>query len=173
MPKKMKIPRPHFPKRTLDQMLIEFKMHWRNYVYQSLFATFAVLIILAILKFENAVVVASIAASVFIVFTMPNAISARRRAIIGGHCIGMIIGSIIAFMAPSIFIFSIILYSLAVGITMFLMVVFDMEHPPACGTALGVALTGFSWGVALAIITSTVVLALIKTGFKPYLKDLV
>ena len=56
---------------------------------------------------------------------------------------------------------------------MFLMVVFDMEHPPACGTALGVAMTGFSWGVALAIITSTVVLALIKTGFKPYLKDLV
>ena len=53
------------------------------------------------------------------------------------------------------------------------MVTTDTEHPPAAGTALGIALTGFSFDVALAMITSVVILAAIHYFFKPYLKDLV
>jgi len=48
-----------------------------------------------------------------------------------------------------------------------------MEHPPACGTALGVAITGFSWGVGIAVISSTIILAIIRSLLRPYLKDLV
>ena len=154
-------------------MLIEFMMHWKNYIYQSLAATVATMVILFALSMENAVVVASIAASIFIVFTMPNAISARKRAIIGGHWIGLFFGSIWTLIPQPYSFISIIVFSLAVGTTMFTMVLFDMEHPPAAGTALGVAITGFSWNVGIAIITSTIILVIIRTVFKPYLKDLV
>lgn len=161
------------PRRTLEQMLFEFRAYWRNYIYQSLAATLATLIILVILTMENAVVVASIAASIFIVFAMPNAVSARKRAILGGHWVGLVCGSIWAiFPQPFLFV-SILVYSLAVGTTMLVMVVFDVEHPPAAGTALGIAMTGFSWGVGTAIVSSTIVLILIRELFKPYLKDLV
>ncbi len=154
-------------------MIINFIMFWKNYIFQSLAATIATLIILIVLNLENAVVVASIAASIFIVFTMPNAISARKRAILGGHWIGLTLGSFWAIIPTPYHFMSIIVLSLAVGTTMFIMVVFDMEHPPAAGTALGVAITGFSWGVGIAVITSTIILVIIQRIFKPYLKDLV
>ena len=170
---KRKLVRPKFPKRTLNHMLIEFMMHWKNYIFQSLAATIATMIILLALSMENAVVVASIAASIFIVFAMPNAVSARKRAIVGGHWFGLALGSLWALIPQPYHFISIIVFSLAVGTTMFAMVVFDMEHPPACGTALGVAITGFSWSVGIAVITSTILLAIIRTVFRPYLKDLV
>ena len=170
---KRKIVRPKFPTRTLNHMIIEFMMNWKNYIYQSLAATIATLIILLALSMENAVVVASIAASIFIVFAMPHAISARKRAIVGGHWFGLALGSLWALIPQPYPFISIIVFSLAVGSTMLAMVIFDMEHPPACGTALGVAITGFSWNVGIAIITSTILLAIIRTVFRPYLKDLV
>ena len=154
-------------------MIIEFMMSWKNYIFQSLAATIATMIILLALSLENAVVVASIAASIFIVFAMPNAVSARKRAIIGGHWFGLALGSLWALIPQPYHFISIIVFSLAVGSTMLAMVIFDMEHPPACGTALGIAITGFSWNVGIAIITSTILLAIIRTVFRPYLKDLV
>ena len=154
-------------------MIIEFKIYWKNYVYQSLAATIATMIILLALSLEHAVVVASIAASVFIIFAMPNSVSARKRAIIGGHWIGLFFGSMWTIIPQPYYFISIIVFSLAVGTTILVMVIFDMEHPPAAGTALGVAITGFSWNVGIAIITSTILLAIISLVFKPYLKDLV
>lgn len=171
--KKRKGYRPKFPTRTLNHMLIEFMLNWKHYIFQSLAATIATMLILIVLSMENAVVVASIAASIFIVFTMPNAVSARKRAIIGGHWIGLFFGSVWTLVPQPYPFISILVFSLAVGSTMFAMVVFDMEHPPAAGTALGVAITGFSWNVGIAIITSTILLAIIRTVFRPYLKDLV
>ena len=168
-----KLNRPKFPKRTIEQMLNDLIKYWKNYIYQSLAATVATMLILLVLSLEHAVVVASIAASIFIVFTMPNAVSARKRAIIGGHWFGLALGSLWALVPQPYPFISLIVFSLAVGTTMFAMVVFDMEHPPAAGTALGVAITGFSWNVGIAIITSTILLAIIRTVFRPHLKDLV
>ena len=154
-------------------MMIEFIMFWKNYIFQSLAATIATMIILIVLSIENAVVIASIAASIFIVFTMPNAISARKRAILGGHWWGLVLGSIWALVPQPYQFVTILVYSLAVGTTMLAMVIFDMEHPPAAGTALGVAITGFSWNIGIAVVTSTVILVIIRQIFRPYLKDLV
>jgi CBS-domain-containing membrane protein len=154
-------------------MMIEFIMFWKNYVFQSLAATIATMLILLTLSMRDAVIVASIAASIFIVFTMPNSVSARKRAIIGGHLLGLIFGSFWALIPQPYPFVSIIVFSLAVGTTMLAMVIFDVEHPPAAGTALGVAITGFSWNVGIAIITSTILLVFIRTVFRPYLRDLV
>jgi hypothetical protein len=53
-----------------------------------------------------------------------------------------------------------------------LMVVLDAEHPPAAGTAMGFAITGFSINAALALGISVVILSLAHHLFKSYLRDL-
>ena len=55
----------------------EFPRLWKNYLYQSALATIIVFLVLLLLTVENAVVIASIGATAFIVFTMPRNITAK------------------------------------------------------------------------------------------------
>ena len=150
----------------------EFKRLWKNYFYQSFLATIVVFIVLLLLNMEHAVVIASIGATAFIVFTMPRNITAAPRRVIGGHLIGLFSGSLCALIPQSSVLSSIIVYSLAVGISIFLMVALDAKHPPAGGTALGVAITGFSPSIVIAFLTSSIVLSLAHRFSKRFLKDL-
>ncbi len=117
-------------------------------------------------------VIASIGATAFIIFTMPRNITAAPRRVIGGHIIGFICGSAFAFITHPTTLATILIYSLAVGTTIFFMVALDAEHPPAGGTALGVAITGFSVSVMVAVLTSSIVLSLAHRFCKKFLKDL-
>ena len=159
-------------KRSVIKMIKEFRLFWKNYVFQSLFATFATFIVLLFLSLQHAVIIASMGATVFIVFAMPKSITAKPRNIIGGHSIGLILGSLCALIPHHLFLHSIIVYSFAVGFSIFVMVITDSEHPPASGTALGVAISGFSLEVAITVITSVIVLSLIHHLFKRCLRDL-
>jgi CBS-domain-containing membrane protein len=161
-----------YMQRRVVRIRSEFKRLWKNYLYQSFFAVFTLAIILWVLNIENAVVIASIGATAFIVFTMPRNITARPRRVIGGHIIGLISGSMVAFIPHSNQFFSILVYALAVGISIFLMVALDVEHPPAAGTALGVAMTGFSLTVLIAVITSSILLSLAHKFLRRYLREL-
>lgn len=149
-----------------------FPILWKNYLYQSLLAAIVVFIVLLILTIENAVVIASLGATAFIIFTMPRNITARPRRVIGGHLVGLFSGSLCALIPHSSTLASISVFALAVGISICLMVALDFEHPPASGTALGVAITGFSPGVMIAIVTSSLVLSLAHHFSKKFLKDL-
>ncbi|HEY68519.1 MAG TPA: HPP family protein [Thermoflexia bacterium] len=153
-------------------MVPEDQPSWKNYLFQSLLATLTVLIVLLFLSIEQAVIISSIGATAFIVFAMPRSITARPRGVIGGHLVGLLSGSLCALIPQPSLIHSIIVYSLAVGLATFVMVVIDTEHPPAAGTALGVAIKGFSPKVALAVVTSAVILSLVHHLFRPRLKDL-
>lgn len=139
---------------------------------QSFIATLSVFIVLYFLSLQHAVIIASIGASAFIVFAMPNNITAQSRNLIGGQVIGLLCGFVFSLPGPSGPLMTLFLYSLAVGSAIFLMVVLDMEHPPAAGTALGVAMTGMPLEVFVVVILSIVLLSLIHKFFKPYLKDL-
>ena len=159
-------------RRRLYRIRRGFSRLWLHYLYQSLLATIVVFVILTLLRMEHAVVIASIGATAFIVFTMPRNVTAAPRRVIGGHIAGLICGSAFAFVPHTTTFTAIIVYSLAVGTTIFLMVALDVEHPPAGGTALGVAITGFSASVMLAVLTSSIVLSLAHRFCKRYLKDL-
>jgi CBS-domain-containing membrane protein len=159
-------------KRRWTRIRSEFPRLWKNYIYQSLFAAIIVFVILLLLTIENAVVIASLGATAFIVFTMPRNICAKPRRVIGGHIVGLFSGSLCALIPHSVTLTSIGVYALAVGISICLMVAIDVEHPPASGTALGVAITGFSPGVAIAVITSSLVFSLVHHFSKKFLKDL-
>ena len=148
------------------------KPNWRNYLWQSSCATAGLFILLIILSLGRAIIVASFGATAFIIFMKPHNPFAAPRNVIGGHLVGLGIGVIFALIPPSTPVMIKLLTALAVGCAMFVMVISDTEHPPAAGTTLSIVTQGFSWPVALAIVTSAVVLTLFHEVLKPYLKDL-
>ncbi len=158
--------------RRYGRIRAEFPRLWKHYLYQSLLATAVVFVILVALTLENAVVIASIGASAFIVFTMPKSPTAKPRRVIGGHIIGLIAGSACAAIPHGSVLAANGVYAVAVGIAIWAMVALDFEHPPAAGTALGVAITGFSFDVMAAVITSTVIMALAHHFCKKFLRNL-
>jgi len=137
-----------------------WKIRWKAYLLQCIAATIVVFIIFFAITPERPVIVASIGASTFIVFAMPNNHTSQPKRVIGGHIIGILCGSIFSFFPQMALLPSIVIYSIAVGLSIFLMVALNLEHPPASGTALGIALNGFSLQVAVAVILSTVVLSI-------------
>ena len=73
----------------------KFPKHWRRYLIQSSYAAATVFFITITLS-NSPVIIASIGATAFIVFAMPNNIAAEPKRIIGGHFLGFFIGSCFA-----------------------------------------------------------------------------
>lgn len=151
----------------------EFKVLWKNYLFQSMLAAIVILIVFWLLRAEQAVIIASIGSTAFIVFTMPSAVTSKSRRVIDGHVVGFISGMIGILILSYLAITPIVTYALAVGLSIFLMVVLDVEHPPASGTALGVAINGFSLKIMTTVFTSAIILSLAHHYVKKYIKDLV
>lgn len=160
--------------RRLLRIATRFKKLWKNYLYQSLLASIVIAVIFWILHMQEAVIIASIGASAFIVFTLPNTPTAKSRRVIGGHMIGLLCGSLASIIIPQTVTTPVIVieYALAVGFSIFLMVALDFEHPPAAGTALGVAISQFSPDVAITVLTSSILLSIARRVLKKYLRDL-
>jgi CBS-domain-containing membrane protein len=159
-------------KRSIEQSISEFSRHWKNYVLQSALAMLVLFVILLILHLQHIVITASIGATAFIVFTMPGNVTAQTRNVVGGHVLGSIFGALCALIPHTTWVAAAAVYALAVGLTIFAMVVLDMEHPPAGGTALGICMTGLSWGIAAALIISIGMLSLAHRCFRKHLRDL-
>jgi len=160
-------------KRTFDNITIGLKTFWRQYIFQSLLATVVVFGLFLVLRLERPLITASIGATVFIVFAMPKNVTARAKNVIGGHLIGFFVGFLLVLIPHDAFLFSIIIYSLAIGLSIFIMVACNMEHPPASATALGVAMNGFSLNMAIAFFTSVALLLIVRYYFKQNLQCLV
>jgi len=164
-------------KHSVSRMRSEFKQLWPNYLFQSILCALCVLSVLWVLGEGQFVIIAAIGASSFIVFAMPKAVTAQPKSIIGGYLLGLAIGALSWLIPATTFNSQIIVYSSVVGLTMFAMVATDTEHPPACGTALGVAIR--SWAdtqtlsVMLTIVVSAAILAVAHVVLARFLKDLV
>jgi len=133
----------------------------------------AVFLVILLLQLEQVVIIASIGASAFIEFAMPQSITAKERNLIGGHIIGLLVGSLFGLVPQPSALLCAVLYALCVGGTIFLMVATDTEHPPAAGTALGVAMIGLSPTLVVSVVTSIIVLALVHHLLRFRLLDLV
>ena len=60
----------------------ELKLHWKEYTLQSLLCVLVLFLALMVLRFEkNAVIVPSIGATAFIVFSMPDSVTAKPRSL--------------------------------------------------------------------------------------------
>jgi CBS-domain-containing membrane protein len=153
-----------------NTIIDKFKKLWFYYILQSFLAALVLCIIVLILGKDKMVVISAIGATSFIAFAMPKSVSAQTRNILGGHLVGLASGAIFFYLIP---LHHFIEYPCAVGLAIFLMVVLDVEHPPAAGTALAVVINEVSLDVFVALMTSTLVLSQCRYYLRHYLKDLV
>ncbi len=147
----------------------KFKKLWKYYLWQSGLAAVALGIIVLVLGKDKMVVISAMGATSFIVFAMPTAVSAQTRNVIGGHLVGLALGTIFYFVALPYFLG----YPLVVGIAIFIMVALDVEHPPAAGTALAVVMNEVSPEVFVTIMASAVILSQCRYYLRHRLKDLI
>ena len=150
----------------------EFASHWKSYIFQSLLATLAIFVALLVFTLQHPVIIASIGATAFIVFARPDSVTAKARNVVGGHLVGLFCGFLCTLIPQFSSAHPAVAYSLAVGLSILIMVVADTEHPPASGTALGVAVEGYSVSLMIAVITSVMILSLAHGFLKPFLRDL-
>jgi len=153
-----------------------------HYIVQSLLATAAVAVILYFVEvLTHAAIVAALGASTFIVFAMPNSITAQPRRLIGGHTVGLISGAFCYFIILNILLGQLAtdwewitwgVCALAVGLSIFLMTITNTEHPPASATALGIVAHGWSWQTVVFILACAIGLAIIRRLCRRYLRDL-
>lgn len=162
--------------RSLKNMLNEFRSYWKYFVFQSLLAAASVYLVLMILNPDEAVIIASLGATAFVVFALPEKFTAQPRNVIGGHIVGLLCGLLGSGLLEILPVRSDpienAIYALAVGLSMFIMVISDTEHPPAAGTALGVATKGFSLHVIAGVLLFSILLSLIRWLLRNRLRDL-
>jgi CBS-domain-containing membrane protein len=164
-------------KHVLDDKLKEENM-WIHYVLQSLLATFTLFIVIVIVRLQFPLIVAALGSTAFIVFAMPKNITAQPRNVIGGHFFGVLSGLVFALIFLTLGngdeIFQVFAASAAVGLSIFIMVATDTEHPPAGSTALAFVIhEGDLIAFIVVILVSAVIITLVKHGLRSWLKDLV
>ena len=153
-----------------------------RYAFQCVLAALVILIIF--LFFDvllGASLVASLGASSFIVFALPNSRPAEPRRLLGGYAIASLCGVLCSLVAASRLAVStglqqntlvVVFAAVAVGVAMFTMVVTNTEHPPAAGLALGFVADYWDWRTILFVLGAAALLTLAKRLLKNVLLDL-
>jgi len=159
-----------------------FRTHRAQYLGQTLMATLSMMIVLLLLDLvEQTVLIASLGASTFIVFSMPRTKRSAPRYLIGGYVVGIIAGCSLSLVAARLIEFSfadarvveVCCAALALGVAFFVMVVTDTEHPPAAALALGFVLNEWDIFALLVVLFGIVLITGIKEAIKPRLLDLI
>ena len=146
-------------------------------------------VLLFVDSFSDAALVAALGASVVIIFVHPTSKLGAPRALVGGHLLGLLVGSVLLLVGS---VFSMILFAppvsgilegvdalrdlalaASVGAVIILMAITDTEHPPAGGTVLGMSTRVFDPSIFAIIIGAVIVLAVIKRVLRRYLRDLI
>ena len=162
--------------RSLKSMLNEFQSYWKYFVFQSLLAALSVYLVLIILNPDETVIIASLGATAFVVFALPEKFTAQPRNVIGGHIVGLLCGLLGAWVLQALSIhhnpIENAIYAVSVGLSIFVMVISDTEHPPAAGTALGVATKGFNLHVISGVLLFAILFSIIRWLLRNRLRDL-
>lgn len=160
----------------------KLKHNLRRYIFQCAMAAIAILVVLIILDvFCNSAIIATLGATVFIVFTMPKSRPSHPRPLIGGYTVGVVVGLLFYYIGnykfvPSLFwnleISYIIFGSLALGAAVFLMTITYTEHPPAAGIPIALIFSKWDYLTIIFILSAAIILFIIKSLLKPILVDL-
>lgn len=150
-----------------------------RYIGQCLMATLVAFFLLMCIKLiANELVIASIASTIFMVFAQPQGGLSKARYILGGYVVGFIIGGLSHYLQVYIKLIQkwpiddAIFGACAVGLCIFFMVVFDLEHPPAAAVALALVINPWTpWTVIVTLIAISILL-LAKHIFKRQLINL-
>lgn len=143
----------------------KFKNNKKEYLFQSFLAFVMLYISLFFLDiFYQGAFVASIGATVVIVFTFPKKNVSSSKVVLGGYLLGMITGIVCFHLIGVLPLVTIkMLAAGAVGIAMLLMILADVEHPPAAAMALSIVIEGYSVCFLLGVLGSLFLFVTIKS----------
>ena len=160
----------------------KFRRHYRQYIFQALLATGAMVIILLFVdSLATAAIAAGLGSSVVGIFINPSGTTARLRAVIGGHTMALLIGTAFSFVlftgGMESFITDNTQYldlamAFSVGLLILVMAVTDTEHPPAAGIVIGMTSREWTPEVFGAILGALALLGVIKIVLRRQLRDL-
>jgi len=146
----------------------KFKKLWMYYILQSLLAAAVLFALVLVLGKDKMVTVSAMGATAFIVFAMPQSVSAQTRNVLGGHLVGLVSGGLVYLAGLPYFVS----YPFVVAIAFFFMVVLDVEHAPAAATALAVLINKASPDVFLTVLVCILVMSQSRYYLRKRLKDL-
>ena len=141
-----------FLNEEVSPYLLDPKSHPRckQYFLQTFLVFVAIATILPFVKsLSSAAIAAGLGSSVVGIFINPNGATARLRAMVGGHTMALLLGSVFSFIlfARSIETFTVdhsqfhaLIMALSVGLLFLVMAIADTDHPPAGGIAIGMAI---------------------------------
>lgn len=165
--------------RFLDE---KFRKNWLRYVSQCVLAVLVLFVLMLLLNAkENTAVIASLGASSFIAFTMPHKARSRWHYLIGGYIIGIVSGFVCYHIAALPVWKEVVIVQehpaalwggVAAGAAIFVMVLTDLEHPPAAGVALGLVLNNARPATIVVVFFGIILLAVMKAILKRYMIDL-
>ena len=165
--------------RFLDARFRERK---GRYLFQCTLATIAVSVVLLTLNtVRQTAIIASLGASSFIAFTMPHARLSKARFLVGGYLVGTAAGCLCWHIYTRAFwgllqvppaSVQVMAGALAVGLAILLMVVTNVEHPPAAGLALAFVLNEWDGRTIVVVLVGITSLVVLKTLLEPVLVDL-
>ena len=159
-----------------------FRLRGR-YFGQAMLAALVMLGVLMLVdSIADAVLAAGLGSSAVIVFVHPNSSSAALRHLVGGHILGLAVGSLASLIlfhagwAPvsdgTHHWIAHLAAALTLGVVILLMSLTDTEHPPAAATGLGFALQSLDSTLVLLFVAAVLMLAAGKVIFRRALRDL-
>ena len=130
-------------RKILDE---RFLLNKRKYITQSLIVIFFMSFILLYLDIVFEIpLVASLGATCFIIFALPHKNSSQLQYIAGGYSVGIVVGYLCYYGLNCFPIIPTSLWAaISIGLSMFLMVIMNYEHPPAVAFTLGIVMNGMS-----------------------------
>jgi len=161
-----------------------FKENRKIYLFKCFVALFATALVLTSFQFAvkdvilGVVGASSLASSIFIAFALPEAAAAHPKRMVGSYVCAAIIGIVFYYLATYLIVLQDVLSfsatyeaigALAVTLTMLLMIMLSLEHPPATGLALGLVIEPWRWSTLLVIMLAIVCIAIIKFLVQPWL----
>ena len=150
----------------------KLKERWVNYVWQSAAAGLLTTIVLYVcFELVALIILAGVGSTFFTIFALPGNRTASIRNILGSYMICIVVGIFCYYIySPSLSA------GTAIGLSTFLMVITDTEHPPAAGVALGLSLArdlDSAYAGAIFALIGAVTAVALKSILGRWLKDLV
>lgn len=159
-------------KKFIDE---NFLLNKWKYISQCLIVTFFFWVILLLLDIVvKMAIVASLGATCFIIFTIPHKNASKTSYIIGGYSVGVVVGGICSLGLYFTHNVPLGLWgAIAIGLSMFLMVIFNFEHPPATAFALGLVTEGYDARTIIIVFMISTILLLVRKLLRHWLIDLI
>lgn len=163
-----------------------FKANKKAYLFKCFVALLATIFVLTSIQLvaANAILGAigasSLASSIFIAFALPEGPAAHPKRMIGSYCLALLIGVSFYYLGTYLILWQDFLSfsltyeltgALAVALTMLVMIMFSLEHPPATGLALGLVIDQWRWWTLMILLFSIICIATIKYLVQPWLLE--